>query len=154
METLSGYLAGDHHHCDALMRRAAACIQHGQWPDARRAVLDFQGALERHLLIEERVLFPAFEQAFGDEQCPTRALRVEHLRIRGMAQRLVNAVQETDRHAFATHAEVLLLTMHQHGEKEEGVLYPMIERVLGARCKDVVAAMRAFGNFDTCAGAA
>jgi hemerythrin-like domain-containing protein len=148
--TLSSYLDGDHRQCDALLRRASAVVHAAQWPEARRAMAAFQNALERHLLIEERVLFPAFERSVGCDTGPTSAMRGEHLRIRAVAQRLANSVQARDADAFATHAEVLLLVMHQHGEKEDGVLYPMIERVLGQRCEQVLDAMRAFRTLDTC----
>ncbi|MES3022928.1 MAG: hemerythrin domain-containing protein [Pseudomonadota bacterium] len=154
MDTLSGYLAEDHRHCDTLMRRAGACALHGQWPQARDATAAFQNALERHLMVEERILFPAFEQAIGHAASPTGAMRAEHLRIRAVAQRMADSVQARDRDAFATHAEVLLLALHQHAEKEEGVLYPMIERVLAPRGRQVLAAMREFTALDPCESAA
>jgi hemerythrin-like domain-containing protein len=146
--TLSNYLDGDHRHCDALLRRASTVVRAAQWPAARRAMAAFQNALERHLLIEERVLFPAFERALGSDTGPTIAMRGEHLRIRAVAQRLADSVRANDTDAFATHAEVLLLVMHQHGEKEDGVLYPMIERVLGPRCEQVLEAMHDFRALD------
>ena len=148
METLSSYLAADHERCDALMRRLGASISDSQWLRARNEMAAFHEALERHLLIEERVLFAAFEEALGHAVGPTAAMRSEHLRIRAVAQRMSESVKERDGRAFAIHAEVLLLVLHQHSEKEEGVLYPMIERVLGRRCQDVLARMRAFGNHE------
>ncbi|WP_181373212.1 hemerythrin domain-containing protein [Massilia glaciei] len=155
METLSSYMADDHHHCDALMRRASGCVLHGQWSQARDAAAAFQNALERHLLIEERILFPAFEQAIGRAPSPTGVMRAEHLRIRAVAQRMVDSVHALDRDAFDTHAEVLLLVLHQHGEKEEGLVYPMIERVLAPRGRaQVLAAMRGFTALDPCESAA
>ena len=154
METLSTYLDRDHDHCDALLRQASDCVRQARWPEARYAMAAFQNALERHLLIEERVLFPAFERAVGSEVGPTGTMRSEHMRIRAVAQRLANSVQAGDADAFSTHAEVLLLMMHQPGEKESGVLYPMIERVLGHRCAQVLESMRAIASLDACESAA
>lgn len=154
MDTLSTYLDRDHHHCDALLRRASDCVRRAQWPEARYAMSAFQNALERHLLIEERVLFPAFERALGHQVGPTSAMRSEHMRIRAVAQRLANSVQAGDAESFTTHAEVLLLVMHQHGEKETEVLYPMIERVLAHRSAQVLDAMRAYAPLDACESAA
>jgi iron-sulfur cluster repair protein YtfE (RIC family) len=146
MGALRDYLARDHAHCDALMRRTATCVGRRDWDPAKQAILAFQGAMEGHLLVEESVLFPAFEAAFGQPDSPTRTMRAEHLRIRAVAGRLADSVSECDADAFATHAEVLLLLLHQHAEKEEGVLYPIIERVLARRCETVLAAMQAFGS--------
>lgn len=154
MDTLSGYLADDHQHCDALMRRTGDFVAHAQWPQARHAMTAFQNALERHMMIEERILFPAFERALGHAVGPTATMRAEHLRIRAVAQRLADSVAQQDGRAFTTHAEVLLLVVHQHGEKEEGVLYPMIERVLKHSSQDVLAAMRAFEALEPCESAA
>jgi hemerythrin-like domain-containing protein len=154
MSTLSGYLADDHQRCDALMRRAGDFVAHANWPQARHAIAAFQNALERHMMIEERILFPAFERALGHAVGPTAAMRAEHLRIRAVAQRLADSVQQQDGSAFTTHAEVLLLVLHQHGEKEEGVLYPMIERVLAHRSRLVLAEMHNFDTLESCESAA
>lgn len=154
MDTLGGYLTQDHARCDALFRQARHAVGGAHWRQARLDVAAFQFALERHLLIEERIVFPAFERAIGGAVAPTAAMRAEHLRIRAVAQRLCNAVGARDAQAFIKHAEALLLVLHQHSEKEEGVLFPMIERVLARSCQDLLGAMRAFGAWDECASAA
>ena len=154
MDTLGSYLTDDHQRCDALLRRTQQCVGAARWPDARRAMGAFQYGLERHLLIEERIIFPAFETALGHATSPTAMMRAEHLRIRGAAQRLTDAVDALSTHDFVRHAETLLLTMHLHCEKEEGMLYPMIERVLGRRCQKLLGEARAFGAWDNHASAA
>lgn len=154
METLGTYLIDDHERCDALLRRTERFVAAQFWREARREVAGFQYALERHLLIEERIVFPAFEAALGHAASPTDAMRAEHLRIRALAQRLCDSVAALNCQDFVKHAETLLLTMHQHSEKEEGVLYPMIERVLARRCPELLGAARAFGTWDDRASAA
>lgn len=154
MESLGTYLTQDHERCDLLLRRTHQAVEAACWADARRAGATFRYALERHLLIEERIIFPAFETALGHATSPTAAMRAEHLRIRAVAQRLADAVDAHSAQDFVRHAEALLLTMHLHSEKEEGVLYPMIERVLGQRCPDILGAARAFGALDDRASAA
>jgi hemerythrin-like domain-containing protein len=148
MESLSQFLEQDHIHCDALFRLVSDSVCLGRWPQAKREMASFQHAMERHFLIEERIVFPAFEAALGHAIAPTLTLRTEHLRIRAVVQRLVNAVEAQDIPAFYNHADAFLLVMHQHSEKEEGVLYPRIERVLAHSCHDLVKAMRAFGVHD------
>ena len=154
METLGNYLTDDHARCDALLRHAQQSVGASRWIEARRDAAAFRYALERHLLIEERIIFPAFEAALGHAASPTAAMRAEHLRIRAVAQRLADAIEAHSAQDFVTHAEALLLTMHVHSEKEEGVLYPMIERVLARRCPDLLSAARAFGAWDDRASAA
>ena len=154
METLGSYLTDDHGRCDALLRNAEHAVGTASWQQAWRDVRAFQHALERHLMIEERIIFPAFEAALGRGVSPTAAMRAEHLRIRALAQRMADAVEGQRGADFLKHAEALLLTMHQHSETEEGVLYPMIERVLGPRCAQLLDAARAFGTWDDRASAA
>lgn len=154
MDTLGSYMTQDHARCDALFAQVRQAVGDADWRQARRDIAAFQGALERHLLIEERIVFPAFERAIGSAVGPTAAMRAEHLRIRAVAQRLCNAVGARDAQAFINHADALLLVLHQHSEKEEGVLYPMIERVLVLSREQLLGAMRAFGAWDECASAA
>ncbi|WP_426105155.1 hemerythrin domain-containing protein [Massilia sp. TSP1-1-2] len=145
MDTLGNYLTHDHARCDALLRRTQQSVGAACWPDAQENMAVFQHGLERHLLIEEQILYPAFELALGRAVALTATMRTEHLRIRAVAQRLADAVAAFSASAFVKHAEALLLTLHQHSEKEEGVLYPMMERVLARRGPDLLEAARAFG---------
>lgn len=145
METLIAYLTHDHDRCDALLRRTQQAVAASSWSAARDAVAAFQHALERHLLIEENIIFPAFEAVLGHAVSPTMMMRSEHMRIRAVTHRLADAVMAGSTQAFVGHAEALLLTLHGHSEKEEGVLYPMIERVLARRCRDVLDMVRVFG---------
>jgi iron-sulfur cluster repair protein YtfE (RIC family) len=154
MDTMSSYLSQDHARCDALFRVALQSVRGARWRQAGLDMAAFQHALERHLLVEERILFPAFERAIGHAVSPTAAMRAEHLRIRAVAQRLSDTAASGDMNAFFKHAEALLLVLHQHDEKEEGVLYPMIERVLAHRSASLLDAMQAFGAYDECASAA
>lgn len=155
MDTLGSYLTDDHLRCDALLRRTQQCVGAACWPDARLAMQAFRQALERHFLIEEQIVFPAFEFALGRRvMSPTATMRAEHLRIRAVVQRLAEAVEAVNTHDFIKHAEALLLTMHCHSEKEEGVLFPMIERVLGRRWPCLLLDARAFKAPDYCASPA
>lgn len=148
MDTLQSYLTEDHTRCDALFRRAQRAVASARWNEAKQDMTAFQYALERHLLLEERIVFPAFERAIGSAVAPTAAMRSEHLRIRAVAQRLADSVAQRDTGAFVNHADALLLVLHQHSEKEEGVLYPMIERVLAHSSHKLLDAMRNFGALD------
>lgn len=154
MDTIGRYLEVDHAHCDALFADARRAVRKGLWREAEQAFATFCHALERHLLMEERIVFPAFENAIGAASAPTASMRSEHLRIRGMVQRLSNALRERDTEAFLIHAGTLGIVLYQHSEREEGVLYPMIERVLAPHCHKLVAAMQAFGQMDQMASAA
>ena len=153
MGTLSDYLIQDHQRCDMLLRQTQQHVGAADWVDAGRAAAAFLGALERHVRIEEDIVFPAYERALGTEAMPTTAMRADHQRVRALAQRLASAIEARSAHDFVAHAESLLLTMHLHSEKEEGVLYPVIERVLAQRSAELIEAARAL-DADPGAGSA
>ena len=117
MYTTSNYLTDDPARCGALLRRIQQSVGAARWPDARREVAAFQSALERHLLIEERINF--IESVLGHAQSHTAAMRAEHARIRSEAQRLGEVVAVRNAQGFAMHAETLLLAIHLHGESDD-----------------------------------
>lgn len=145
MDSMGSFLVDDHARCDRLLRLAIEAAGIGQWASARIIIGDFAASLERHLLLEERIVFPAFERKFSHAVLPTVALRSEHLRIRAVVQRLRDSASQHDHEGFITHADALLLVMHQHSEIEERMLYPMIERALGRAASDLVLSMKRFG---------
>ena len=142
METISSYLASEHARCDALFAQAQAYVLAARWPEAARAFERFELAMERHLVMEETVVFPAFERAMGGADGPTCVMRKEHLQIRGIVQRLSESVGQRHANVFFDHADTFRILLHQHSEKEEGVLYPMAERVLHASQDNIIAAMK------------
>ncbi|MEO7496166.1 MAG: hemerythrin domain-containing protein [Massilia sp.] len=144
MNTFASYLEDDHAHCDACLKQTNAAVREGHWDLAAERMAAFVHGLERHLLIEERFVFTPFEQVLGEVESPTTSMRAEHQRIRAVVQRLAGAVEARDGTAFVNHADSLLLLMHQHSEREEGLLYPLIQRVLAQRRIDPVAAIRAY----------
>jgi hemerythrin-like domain-containing protein len=154
METISSYLAHDHARCDALFAQAQSALEDGQWPQAARAFACFGDALERHLLVEERIVFPAYEKAIRTASVPASAMRTEHLRIRGIVQRLAYSIEKRLGGEAFDHAGTLRSVLDRHDELEQRKLYPMVERVLAGRQEAVIASMYEFGAMDTVAKAA
>ena len=142
METISSYLAGEHTRCDALFDQAQVCVLAAQWPEAALAFERFELALDRHLAMEETIVFPAFEHAMGGAAGPTGVMRKEHLQIRGVVQRLNESIGHRQANVFFDHADTFRILLHQHSEKEEGVLYPMAERVLCSSQDQLIASMK------------
>jgi iron-sulfur cluster repair protein YtfE (RIC family) len=127
MPTISDFMSTDHQRCDALFAEAEAAP-----PDAAaQAFAAFADAMQRHLAMEEQVLFPAFEQATGNSMGPTRIMRMEHEQMRELFGQMRDALMANDANTFAGLAETLLILMQQHNLKEEQILYPMSDRALG-----------------------
>ena len=146
MTTISDFLKNDHLHCDQLLRQTESSVNHGLWPEANAHFELFQHALERHITMEETIIFPALEHAFQNAAVPTSVMRREHVTIRVIRQRLHNALVRRNHVAFFDHADTLQLTLHQHNEKEENILYSIVDRLIGRKTGDILSAMASFGT--------
>lgn len=141
METIREYLGADHKRCDDLFAQAETSASQRQWDDAIKYFQDFHAGLERHLQMEESILFPAFESITGNTAGPTSMMRIEHQQMRLLTERMSYAVQQRDEDDFLGHAETLNILMQQHNLKEENILYPMIDKVLQQGRAEVLEAM-------------
>lgn len=131
MESISRFLTDDHHRCDDLYARSETAAAESDWDAAGEAFARFRAALLRHFRMEEETLFPAFEAASGQAFGPTAVMRLEHEQMRNLLNGMARALVDRDRQAYLGIAETLLVLMQQHNFKEERVLYPMSDGVLG-----------------------
>jgi iron-sulfur cluster repair protein YtfE (RIC family) len=140
MKTLSQYLRSDHRYCDELFELVAPLAQAGKWQEARHALEAFEEALERHLAREERVLFPALERAHGAPMGPTHMMRIEHRGMRDLLLQMRDTLERSDADELDAATQTLRITLQQHNMKEEGVLYPMADRLLHAEAGELLQA--------------
>lgn len=136
---LSQVMTGHHKYCDELFAAVETQVHHGEWPAAQSAWQLLAEGMEWHFRAEEDRLFPSFEAATGISAGPTAVMREEHAQMRELLDACREALAARDALGFAGHAETLLILLQQHNAKEENVLYPMCERVLGARGSDFAA---------------
>jgi iron-sulfur cluster repair protein YtfE (RIC family) len=139
---LASYLEQDHERCDRLFEQARRQVDAGGWCHAAAEFAAFRRALERHFAMEEAVLFAAIESARGGPIGPTQQMRLEHLDMRDLAQQMAAAAACRDAQTFAGAGETLRIMLEQHNLKEERVLYPMAEQILGADAARVLADMQ------------
>ncbi len=148
-ETITEYLQGDHRRLDALMQRCKGLMESGVVKEAAALFGEFREGLLRHILIEEDLLFPAFEEATGMGRAsgPTGVMRSEHLEIK----RLMDEIQDLFARrpwvadAFEPLRSALVALLSEHNAKEERILYSMSDRMVPAnQLADLVERMKAF----------
>ncbi|QAU35352.1 hemerythrin domain-containing protein [Janthinobacterium sp. 17J80-10] len=132
MNTVTDYMSTDHKHCDDVFAALENSVRSGQWDLAAETFKEFTEAMDVHFSMEEDVLFPAFEQATGSRAGPTAVMRDEHQELRGMLGQLGDALRLRDAIEFSGVADTLNIMLQQHNMKEEGILYPMADRMLAA----------------------
>lgn len=127
--SVADFMSHDHDRLDALFEEFRRTKTQDP-AQARRLWDEFRSGLERHIAWEEDVLFPAFEARTGmHETGPTVVMRMEHRQIRALLDEIAQALEagRTDTDALE---QDLLQVLGVHNSKEEGILYPWIDREL------------------------
>ena len=140
--TIVDFLAAEHRQCDDGFAAAEEAAHLADLAGCRARFPLFQAAMERHFQKEEDTLFPAFEQATGNAMGPTRVMRLEHRQMRDALAEMSNALASGDLEDYLGQAETLLILMQQHTIKEEQILYPMCDQILGAAAAGMIQAMQ------------
>ncbi len=146
MENIQEHLKADHRRCDGFFVEVEQLVADGNWQEAETSFKIFHQAMEHHFTMEEEVLFPDFEEASGNSTGPSKVMRMEHQQMRELLADMIQAADEKDSDAFLGTAETLLILMQQHNAKEEQILYPMCDNLLGHMQGEVLARMKAIGE--------
>ncbi|HWH68936.1 MAG TPA: hemerythrin domain-containing protein [Candidatus Sulfotelmatobacter sp.] len=135
------HYTADHQQLDALFHQFQS-LKRTAPEQASSFFEQFKAGLERHIVWEEDILFPSFDRRFGHLQGgPTAVMRWEHQQIRHWLAALAGKLHQRD---FNTADEELSLeaVLCPHNQKEEGILYPTIDQVVGeAERAEIFAAM-------------
>ncbi len=139
MESISDYLTAHHADCDEAFARARDAAAAGDWAAASRWGGMFLREIARHIDIEEELLFPAFERSTGSSGGPTAVMRAEHERMREWFATMREALEARDAERYAEASRALGALLEGHNMKEENILYPMLDRLLGPDARDLIA---------------
>lgn len=138
MQLISDYMNKDHRHCDAAFALAGEKAAAGDCTGLARDGATFLRKIERHIEIEEELLFPAFEETTGMTTGPTETMCMEHEQMRGMFAQMRAAIEAKDAKQYLGVAETLLNLLQQHNMKEESMMYPMLDQALGERARGLL----------------
>jgi uncharacterized protein (DUF2249 family)/hemerythrin-like domain-containing protein len=125
------FLGDDHRRLDAILRHAAVLAHSGSFAQARASFEEFRCGLERHIEMEEEILFPSFEKATGITGGPTVVMHVEHLEIRRLMNTVGASLRAEDLASLLEGIREFTTLLEEHNAKEEDVLYPMADRSFG-----------------------
>ncbi|HKD11193.1 MAG TPA: DUF2249 domain-containing protein [Thermoanaerobaculia bacterium] len=141
LRSLTEALAWDHDRLDALELLAFGARATGDFAIAAAHHARFAGGLRRHVRFEEEILFPRFEAEAGlDGSCgPTAVMRMEHAEILLLLDATAAAIGDPDS-AVVSLRRRFHEVMSQHNEKEELVLYPGLEHMIGPDASDLLVA--------------
>lgn len=140
--SITEFLSQDHKACDEIFATLEQSMNDESWNDALEGYVQFRNEMQHHFDMEEKVMFPAFEEKTGMQGSgPTQMMRIEHEQMRGMIDELGQAVNNKDKNRFFDVSETLMMMIQQHNSKEEQMLYRMADRQLGDEALDIVSEM-------------
>jgi len=145
--SLGRYLRVDHLYCLGLVELIEPLAQSGEWSKAEQACVAFESAFEQHVQREERILFPALEEAKGEPMALIREMRAEHTEMRDLVSRIRADLRRCDARSLAAAADRLRSSLQRHQKEEEGSLYPMADRILAEQANELLQRMDGWGAF-------
>ncbi|WP_447974658.1 hemerythrin domain-containing protein [Nitrospira sp. Kam-Ns4a] len=127
--TVASYFEQDHDRLDALLTTFHK-LKRTDFARATERFREFKLGLQRHIVWEEALLFPLWEERSGITDGPTAVMRMEHRRIGAALEALHHKVKIGDPDCDAEERALLAL-LEAHNLKEERVLYPAIDQAIG-----------------------
>ena len=132
--TVQASFAHDHDRLDQLLETYRR-LKGVDFAQAKQAFREFKFGLQRHIIWEETVLVPLFEEKTGmRDRGPTAVMRAEHREIGRCLEALHDKVRRQDADSDPEE-QALLRALFAHNQKEENVLYPAIDRLSSAEEK-------------------
>ena len=130
-QTITASYEKDHDRLDELFKTFQTS-KHSDFTKAKEAFKEFKIGLQRHIVWEEELLFPMWEEKTGMiEDGPTPMMRHEHSRIKQLLGAIHQKIEvqnlDTDQDEQA-----LLNLLSSHNRKEERALYPAIDNITSA----------------------
>ena len=138
MNTINDFMTNKHRDCDNLFAVAEESVANGKWQKAKTEFDAFRSEMERHLAMEEEVLFPAFDAKTGMEGGPTFVMRSEHQQMRKLIDDMAQGIADKDRDGYLGVSETLMVLTQQHNMKEEQMLYRMMDQALGSEARTLL----------------
>lgn len=145
------YYEEDHDRLDRLFREFQR-YKRSDFAKAKQFFREFKTGLQRHIIWEEEILFPQFEEKTGNAQGPTAVMRMEH-RLIGRYLEMIHEKVRAGDPASDKEEEEMMALLGQHNLKEENILYPAIDRHLRSEeVEAVFASMKALPEerYHTC----
>ena len=136
-KTICEFYEQDHDRLDELFKTFQK-LKRSDFAKAKEAFKAFKFGLQRHIVWEEDVLFPLWEEKTGmSEGGPTFVMRAEHRQIGQQLEASHGKV--ADQNPDSDQEEQALLDLlGPHNMKEERVLYPAIDQLTSAEDRETV----------------
>ncbi len=129
MQTILTFMGEDHDRLDNIFKEFRKTKAKGLFHE-------FKVGLQRHIVWEEELLFPIFENKTGmHDTGPTAVMRMEHRTIKEFLEKIHHALTNDSVQTEDLEND-LLDVLTEHNNKEENILYPWIDESLSEKEKE------------------
>ncbi len=126
MNSILEFMGKDHDRLDKIFGEFRGIVN-TDVSKARPLFHDFKIGLQRHIVWEEEILFPIFENKTGmHDTGPTAVMRNEHRKIKDFLEKIHDKLAKGDNNTKSLE-NGLLEVLTEHNNKEESILYPWID---------------------------
>lgn len=135
MNNVLEFMGKDHDRLDKIFEEFRK--QYAGLQKARGLFHSFKTGLQRHIVWEEEILFPLFEEKMSmQDSGPTIVMRMEHRQIKGFLERIHDLITKGELNGIKEAAIELLDVLKAHNDKEENILYPWIDSEIAELARD------------------
>ncbi|MCJ7765351.1 MAG: hemerythrin domain-containing protein [Thiovulaceae bacterium] len=142
MANIKEFMTQEHRYCDDTFAQMEQKADKEGLTAVKELYEKMAQELELHFQMEERVLFPAFEEKTGMTEGPTQMMRMEHTQVRSLIKQIGEALENNNREKFFGLTETMMIMLQQHNMKEEQMLYPMAQQHLSADAGQIITMMK------------
>jgi len=136
-KTIRAVFEQDHDRLDQLFKTFQEC-KRSSCSLALQSFKEFKFGLQRHIVWEEDLLFPLWEEKTGmKDGGPTMVMRAEHRQIGELFEAIHQKVQAHNPDSDEDEQAMLAL-LGSHNLKEERILYPSIDQVTTQDERDTI----------------
>lgn len=130
MNKVLDFMGKDHDRLDGIFQQFRN-LKLNSLSKAKPLFHEFKIGLQRHIVWEEEILFPLFEERTGMRDTgPTAVMRMEHRKIKEFLEKIHNNLSPKDITKLNELENGLVEVLTAHNEKEENILYPWIDNTL------------------------
>lgn len=135
MKTVLSFMGEDHDRLEGIFKEFRK-IKNADENKARNLFHEFKVGLQKHIVWEEEILFPLFENKTGmHDTGPTAIMRMEHRKIKDFLERIHSNLIDGSTQTGDLE-EGLIEVLAEHNNKEENILYPWIDNSVSEEEKE------------------
>jgi len=138
MNNVLSFMGQDHDRLDGIFQQFKGS-ETGDPYTLRPLFHEFKTGLQRHIVWEEDILFPLFEEKMGmHDDGPTAVMRQEHRQIKSYMEQIHDALGREPWDSIRGISDSLTRVLTDHNTKEESILYPWIDEALDEKEREQV----------------